>query len=87
MSVVISALNEEKNVVAVLTKVLDVYAPQYPDSIGKFFLDNAWVIDDMFAHSLPWLETHDEWNGKEVDHKALAAVFRAKWEDFKNRIS
>lgn len=70
-----------------LAKVLDLYAPLFPNSIGKFFHDNECLIDEMYAYSLPWLSTHTEWNGKNVDHKALAEAFKVKWEAFKTRKS
>ncbi|HJY98141.1 MAG TPA: hypothetical protein VJ227_00295 [Patescibacteria group bacterium] len=66
-----------------LAKVIDVYAPEYPNSIGRFFKENHCVIDDMFAYSLPWLNANAEWMGKPVDHKGLASAFAQKWEAFK----
>lgn len=66
-----------------LTKVLDVYAPAYPNSIGLLFKNAAPLIDEMFTYSLPWLEANTEWRGKAVDHKALAETFKTKWEAFK----
>jgi hypothetical protein len=67
-----------------LAKVLDVHAPDYPDSIGAYIYEKADLIDQMFAHALPWLTQNKEWNEKPVDHKALAESFKAKWENFKN---
>lgn len=68
-----------------LTKVLDVYAPRFPNSIGVIFKTGAPLIDEMFAYSLPWLQTHDTWKGKPEDHLKLASEFRTKWETFKNK--
>lgn len=72
-------------------KGLDMYIPQFPNSLGRLFKENAALIDEMFAATLPWLETHDSWGEdpvthkpKPVDHKALADAFRVKWEAFKN---
>lgn len=68
-----------------LAKVLDVYAPKFLDSIGFIFKKGAPLIDEMFAFSLPWLETHDTWRGKPEDHKKMAVEFKLKWEAFKTR--
>ncbi len=67
-----------------LAKVLDEHVPNYPNSIGLMFKRVAPLIDDMFAHSLPWLSENPEWQGKRVDHKALAEAFMVKWEAFKS---
>ena len=65
-----------------LPKVLEVYAPEYPASIGKFFHDNSSLIDEMFAYSLHWLMENKFWDGKDVNHSAKAEEFRVKWEAF-----
>ncbi len=67
-----------------LAKVLDVYAPKFPDSIGELFRCSAPLIDKMLEFSEPWLMTHTEWKGKEINHPALTEAFKAKWEVFKN---
>lgn len=66
-----------------LAKVLDVYAPAYPKSIGETLKCASPLVDTMFNFSLDWLNTHSEWKGKEVDHKKLAEEFKVKWEAFK----
>lgn len=66
-----------------LAKVLDVYIPQFPRSIGAIFKAGAPLIDEMFAYSLPWLMSNDTWKGKPEDHPRLAAEFKTKWEAFK----
>ncbi len=68
-----------------LAKDLDVYIPEYPNSIGRMLKHAVPLIDEMFAYSRPWLETNTEWRGKPVDGKALAEAFSLKWEAFKNR--
>lgn len=66
-----------------LAKVLDVYAPAYPASIGMLFSRTESLIDEMFAYSRSWLETALEWRGKPTDHPALAKEFEEKWNAFK----
>lgn len=68
-----------------LGKVIDVYAPQFPNSIGQFFKSYSNLIDQMFVFSRPWLETHQEWFGKQWNHPELAATFASKWEAFKTQ--
>lgn len=68
-----------------LPKVLDEYAPCYPNSIGRLLKNSAALIDEMFAYSLPWLMENKFWRGKEVDHAVKAEEFRTKWEAFKSR--
>lgn len=66
-----------------LAKVLTVYAPAYPKSIGETIKCAVPLIDTMFEFSLDWLNSNSEWKGKEVDHKKLADEFKIKWEAFK----
>lgn len=67
-----------------LAKVLDLYAPKFPNSIGAALHSAEPLIDEMFEFSLPWLSKHNEWQGIQYDHKAIADSFRTKWESFKN---
>lgn len=67
-----------------LTKVLDVYAPVYVNSIGEIFKKSSRLIDEMFVYSMPWLLTQSRWQDKSVDHASLARTFVSKWEEFKN---
>lgn len=66
-----------------LAKVLNVYAPEYPNSIGIMFRNAAPLVDEMFAATLPWLETNTSWMDKTVDHPTLAKSFKERWEEFK----
>ncbi len=81
-----------------LPKVIDIYAKDYPDSIGARFKRDAKLIDEMFAYALPWLKANDMWQGKAaltrkdkdgkdefLTHKQLADEFKVKWSAFKNR--
>lgn len=66
-----------------LAKVLDVYVPLYPNSIGLFFKTNSSLIDKMIEHSSSWLNSNNKWMDKEVNHKELLEKFNIKWEAFK----
>lgn len=80
-----------------LPKVIDVYIPKFPKSIGRLFKEAAPLVDEMFTYSLPWLETNNDWKGKPIirkgkdgkdeviSHKILAEEFKVKWEAFKTR--
>lgn len=64
-------------------KGLDMYIPQFPNSLGRMFKQQSALIDEMFAATLPWMNSNDSWSDKPVDHKGLAEAFRVKWENFK----
>lgn len=66
-----------------LAKLIDEYAKQYPNSIGARFKSESYLFDEMFRYSRRWLNETTEWNGKPVDHKALADAFAKKWKEFK----
>jgi hypothetical protein len=66
-----------------LARVLDTYAPAYPESIGLLFKNSSNLIDSMLSYSRPWLEKNKEWMGKPVDHEGKAIEFESKWEAFK----
>jgi len=66
-----------------LSKILDVYVPKFPNSIGRFFRNQSGLIDDMFKFCYPWLAETKEWYGKPIDHAQLAMNFSAKWAVFK----
>ncbi|HEX7042349.1 MAG TPA: hypothetical protein VF189_03800 [Patescibacteria group bacterium] len=66
-----------------MSKIIDKYIPEYPNSIGKMFWENRALIDEMYQSTKPWLETTSEWLGEKIDHKALGEDFFRKWSDFK----
>lgn len=66
-----------------LAKILETYAKDYPMSIGSYFKSAHDDINNMFRRSIPWLNSTKEWNGKQVDHKALAEDFKKIWGEFK----
>lgn len=68
-----------------LAKVLDVYAPVYPNSIGAFFRNSEALIDTMLEFSMPFLSENKFWMGKDVNHQELADAFVKKWEAFKSK--
>ncbi len=65
-----------------LPKVLENYAKEYP-SIASRFRSDSKLIDEMFAHTLPWLKTAKEWAKMPEDHESLANNFEKVWKDFK----
>lgn len=66
-----------------LSKVLDMFIPEYHQSIGTYFHNQECLIDEMLDYSLPWLKETKSWLAKPVDHAGFAESFEKKWNTFK----
>lgn len=66
-----------------LSKVLNVFAPEYPSSIGRYVRSMEPVIEEAYQYTESWLR-QNSWRNLTADHNELCDQFEAKWEAFKD---
>lgn len=65
-----------------LAKVIDIYAGEYPDTIGLYLHNMEPMIDEAYAYCKPWL-MNNGWRDT-ASHAELCARFEKKWQAYKD---